>query len=108
MKPEKLFESYVKAFLKSRGIWHLKTWSNGIQRAGVPDIIACCNGYFVGIEIKAENGKPSELQLYNIKRIRDNYGFAFVLYPSGFDDFKKFITDLEQDEFTLDMPIALK
>lgn len=105
---EKVFENCVKAFLESEGVWFLKTWSNGVQRAGVPDLLVCCNGYFVGIELKAANGTPSELQLYNISKIRQNYGFAFVLYPSGFQKFKSFIYDLKQDTFNRDMPVILK
>lgn len=93
---EKDFENQVKAFMKARGIWYVKTWSNGIQRKGIPDIIACVNGYFVGIELKAENGIPSELQKWNIKEIRKSGGIAIVLYPDQLEDFKTMIVDLIQ------------
>lgn len=96
---EKQFENQVKAFLKEQGCYSLKTWSNGVQRQGVPDLLVCCNGYFVGVELKNETGKPSELQLWNIEKIREAGGFAFVLYPSGFNKFKKFIRDLKQEKF---------
>lgn len=36
--PEKLFENEVKKFLKEKGCWILKTFSNGIQRSGIPQI----------------------------------------------------------------------
>ena len=61
MASEKEFETKVKEFLDNRGIWHLKTWSNGIQRKGIPDLLICCNGLFLGVELKAMNGKPSDL-----------------------------------------------
>ena len=51
---EKQFEKKVKAFLDEQGVWWLKTWSNGIQREGVPDLLVCCNGYFIGVELKNE------------------------------------------------------
>ena len=35
---EKQFENKVKKFLKEQGCWVLKTWSNGVQRKGVPDL----------------------------------------------------------------------
>lgn len=91
---EKEFENTVKDFLKEKGCWFLKTWSNGIQREGVPDILACCNGYFVGIELKAQNGKPSELQLWNIKNIRKAGGIGIVLYPDQFEEFQLLIHQL--------------
>lgn len=98
---EKAFENKVKDFLKSQGCWVLKTWSNGIQRSGVPDLIVCCNGYFVGVELKAENGKPSDLQLWNIKKIREAWGIAIVLYPNQFDEFKTLISYLKKENVSV-------
>ena len=94
---EKDFENMVKAFLKEKGCWFLKTWSTGIQREGVPDILACCNGYFLGIELKAQNGKPSELQLWNIEKIRKAGGIGIVLYPDQFEQFQLLIHQLRYD-----------
>lgn len=91
---EKDFETKVKAFLKSNDCWVLKTWSNGIQRQGVPDLLVCCNGCFLGVELKNETGKASELQKWNIGKIREAGGLAFVLYPEQFEDFKKLIKEL--------------
>lgn len=91
MGSEKQFENHVKQFLEDNGVWFVKTWSNGIQRKGIPDIIACVNGYFIGIELKAANGKPSELQKWNISKIRESGGIAIVLYPDKFNDFKDMI-----------------
>lgn len=70
--------------------------------------MACVNGYFVGIEVKAQQGKPSELQLYNIEKIRNAGGFAFVLYPSAFPKFKEFIKNLKEDNFTREMEVIWK
>lgn len=92
---EKEFENKVKAFLKDRGCWVLKTWSNGVQRQGVPDLLVCCNGFFVGVELKAEKGRPSDLQLWNIEEIRKSGGIAIVLYPDKFEQFKAMIYELQ-------------
>ena len=92
---EKQFENKVKTFLNDQGCWILKTWSNGIQREGIPDLLICCNGYFLGVELKAENGKPSELQLWNIEEIRKAGGYGIVLYPKDFDQFKDYILKLK-------------
>lgn len=92
---EKQFENKVKKFLKDKRCWTLKTWSNGVQRSGVPDLLVCCDGYFIGVELKAENGKPSELQLYNLRKIEEAGGYAILLYPSEFESFKGFIFNLK-------------
>lgn len=93
----------MKKFLEENGAWFVKFFANSYTKSGIPDVLACVNGYFVGIEVKAQNGKPSELQLYNVRKIREAGGFAMVLYPSGFDTFKEFITELNHDNYTRDM-----
>lgn len=94
---EKEFEKEVKSFLRDHGCWVLKTWSNGIQREGVPDLLVCCNGYFLGIELKTETGKASELQKWNIRKIKEAGGFACVLRPSQFESFKKCIMQMNHN-----------
>ena len=92
MASEKNFENKIKKFLKEQNCYYIKYWSGGqFTKSGVPDLLICCNGYFVAVEVKAENGKPSELQLYNIDEIKKAGGFAMILYPNQFDNFKKFI-----------------
>ena len=93
---EKDFENKVKAFLKDRGCWVLKTWSNGVQRQGIPDLLVCCGGYFVGVELKAENGIPTKLQMWNIEEIRRAGGIAIVLYPDQFEQFKDMICEVQK------------
>lgn len=103
MAQEKTFENKIKKYLDARGAWFIKYWAGAqYTKSGIPDILACVNGYFVGIEVKAQNGKPSELQLHNVRKINEAGGFAFVLYPSAFDSFKQFIDSLSREEFDRD------
>lgn len=108
MAQEKTFENKVKKFLEANEAWFVKFFANSFTKSGIPDILACVNGHFVGIEVKAQSGKPSELQLYNIRKIREAGGFAMVLYPSGFPKFKQFISDLNHDIFNKDMEMIFK
>lgn len=98
----------MKKFLEKEGAWHVKFFANNFTKSGILDILTCINGYFIGVDIKAQNGKPSELQLYNIRKIRKAGGFAVILYPSGFEKFKKFILDLKQENFSRDMEEVMK
>ncbi len=106
--PEKTFENKVKDFIKDQNCWFVKFFANRMTKEGIPDVLSCINGYFVAIEIKAQNGKPSDLQIYHCEKIREAGGFAFILYPSGFEDFKNFVEGLKHDSFTRDMPLILK
>lgn len=108
MASEKLFENKVKKYIEDAGGYQVKFFANRMTKVGIPDILACINGYFVGVEVKAQTGRPSELQIYNIQKIRDAGGFAFVLYPSGFETFRAFVNGLMTDNYSRDMPIILK
>lgn len=93
---EKNFENKVRRFLRSQGCWVLKTWGGGYQRSGLPDLLICCNGYFVAAELKSNIGKPSQLQLWNIEKIKEAGGKALVLYPKDYEEFKKLIKELKK------------
>lgn len=81
-------------FLRSQNIWFIKYWGGGqFTKAGIPDILACVNGHFVGIELKTETGRTTHLQVYNLAKINESGGTAFVLRPSGFRQFKEFILE---------------
>ncbi len=88
---EKNFEEKVKKYLDERNDWHLKYWGGGgFTKSGIPDLLVCDCGRFLGIELKADNGKPSLLQLYNLKKIREAGGIGVLLYPKEFEQFKEF------------------
>lgn len=85
----------MKKFLKEQDCWFIKYWGGGeFTKSGVPDLLICCNGYFLGVELKGPKGKPSELQLWNIKQIQKAGGIAMVLYPDDFEKFKALIYNL--------------
>lgn len=114
MAAEKNFENRVKKFLKDKGAWFVKYWGgasmNGksFTKSGIPDLLVCCNGSFVAVELKAEKGKPSDLQLYNLKQIDRSGGYAVLLYPEHFELFKNFVdcilyNDLENRDYNYDL-----
>ena len=98
MAEEKNFENKVKRWLKSKGIYHFKYFANAFTPVGIPDLIACVNGRFVGIELKKQKGKTTPLQDYNLEQIKKSGGIAIVLRPSDFEKFKKNIEDLLNDK----------
>lgn len=108
MAAEKDFENKVKRWLVSQGIYDLgtpstsmsifpprgyfeKRWGGGMSKSGLPDLHITVNGISIDVELKAENGKPSDLQIHNIREINWTGAAAFILYPSGFEDFKEIV-----------------
>ena len=53
--------------------------TGGYGKSGVPDIVACVNGRFVGVECKANGNKATELQKKNLQAIADNCGVALIV-----------------------------
>lgn len=89
MAGEKNFENKIKAFLNTLpNTWYFKYWAGPYSKSGIPDIICCSNGRFIAIEVKAANGKPTELQKRNIELIQESGGQAYILYPKDFESFK--------------------
>src|SRR5437763_14615445 len=80
MTKEKNIENQIKRYLDKLGVWYRKIHGSMYQAAGIPDIIACINGTFVGIEVKRPGGIVSSLQQFNIDEIHRNGGVAFVAY----------------------------
>ena len=95
MAAEKNFENRLKKFLEDEGCWFVKFFANAYTKSGIPDLLVCCNGYFVAVEVKAPNGKPSELQKRNIDKINELGGYGVILYPNQFDDLREMIQHLK-------------
>ena len=63
---ESQFQTKLLKELRKYG-WFYK--ASDRYRAGIPDIIGCCNGMFIAIELKVEPNKPTPLQNYEMKAI---------------------------------------
>lgn len=50
---------------------------------GTPDFLLCCNGVFVGLELKATKGVVSKLQRYLGQKITDAQGVYLVASPTN-------------------------
>lgn len=62
------------------------------RELGVPDILCCYKGEFIGIEVKGPKGKPSAHQLVQLERIKIAGGRAFI--AQSIDDVERELKDL--------------
>lgn len=80
---ETAFKEKVQQFLNEHGAYNIKYWAgNKFTKKGIPDILACVDGTFHGIEVKVDDGVVSKLQAYNIDSINKSDGDAYVIRPT--------------------------
>jgi len=79
MTPEAKVKKKVKEILDQMGVYHFSPMQNGMGRAGIPDIIGCLEGQFLGIECKAGKGTTTALQERELTRIQNAGGYALVV-----------------------------
>jgi Holliday junction resolvase len=77
--PEAKVKKKVKEILDQMGVYHFSPMQNGMGRAGIPDIIGCLEGQFLGIECKAGKGTTTALQERELTRIQNAGGYALVV-----------------------------
>lgn len=94
MAGEKDYENRIKRYLDAKGCWFVKFFANRNTRSGIPDILACVGGTFVGIEVKGPRGRPSPLQIYHVGEIAKAGGVAVIVWPDNFEALKRLIDTL--------------
>jgi Holliday junction resolvase len=93
--PESKVKKQVKKILDDLGAYHFSPMMDGYGRSGVPDIIACYKGKFIGIECKAGDNKPTLLQLRNIEDIKRNQGLAIVINEGNMESLLALVKEIQ-------------
>ena len=95
LTPEAKVKKKVKEILDQMGVYHFSPMQNGMGRAGIPDIIGCLEGQFIGIECKAGKGTTTALQERELTRIQNAGGYALVVNEENINqlwEIKEWIT----------------
>ena len=95
LTPEAKVKKKVKEILDQMGVYHFSPMQNGMGRAGIPDIIGCLDGQFLGIECKAGKGTTTALQERELTRIQNAGGYALVVNEENINqlwEIKEWIT----------------
>lgn len=79
--PEGKVKAKVKAWLNDRGIWWFSPVSNGMGRHGIPDLVCCYQGQFLGIECKAPGKRRTVTpnQIRELSKIKQAGGVALIV-----------------------------
>ena len=83
--PEGKVKEKIKKFLKLNDIYFTMPFTAGYGASGVPDILVCYKGRFIGIECKAQGNTPTTLQAEHMRRIRLGGGMAVVVDENNVD-----------------------
>ena len=86
MTPEAKVKKRVTAILKVAGAYYFYPVTGGYGTSGVPDIVVCHRGRFIGIECKAGTNKPTKLQQKNLDTIAACGGVALVINEANIGD----------------------
>lgn len=92
----------IKKYLSSLGsdVFFWKEHGGPYGTSGVPDIICCYKGRFLGLEVKLPSGKLTELQKRAIAKINRAGGIAFRVESS--EDVRAIIARVDSERRNLD------
>ena len=94
MTPEAKVKKKVVDVIKKNGAYYFFPATGGYGRSGVPDIVCCHRGVFIGIECKAGSNKPTPLQEAEMAKIRKAQGFTLVVNEDNIADVEILLRDI--------------
>ena len=89
--PESKIKKQIKAILEHYDVYYAMPIGTGFGNAGVPDFLCCVSGYFIAIEAKAGDNKPTALQEKHMREIRNAGGVALVINETNLADIEAHI-----------------
>ena len=89
--PEKKVKLACTALLKKYRAYYFFPVTGGFGKSGVPDIVVCFNGAFLGIECKAGKNKPTALQEAEMLSIRNAGGSTLVINEDNINQLQEWL-----------------
>lgn len=84
MPSEADFSRKLQKILRSRGWWVVKYHASQYTPKGIPDLICCYKGHFIGLELKRDSKAGlSQWQARVGQDIQDNQGLFYRVYPEN-------------------------
>jgi hypothetical protein len=81
MQPERKLVQRIQHYLDEQGARSFKIHGEegSYQEAGIPDLLVCYRGRFIGLEVKLPGNTPSPLQEKVLREIKAAGGIAEVV-----------------------------
>ena len=95
--PEVKVKKQCVALLNSRGAYYFFPVASGYGRVGIPDIIVCFRGLFLGVECKAGSNKPTALQEAEMAKIRAAGGSTLVIREDNINELQEWLDARSKD-----------
>lgn len=89
--PESKVKKACTKLLDAAGAYYFSPVTGGFGRSGVPDIVACMHGRFLGVECKAGGNKPTALQEAEMLKIRNAGGSTLVINEDNINELKEWL-----------------
>ena len=89
--PESKVKDKVKKLLAENGAYFFMPATHGFGSSGHPDVVACLDGCFIGVECKADGKKPTDLQVKRLRELSSAGGFAVLVDLAGIPEFEQFL-----------------
>jgi Holliday junction resolvase len=95
MEEAEVVRRMLKRLNSIDGVYAIRTHGGSFQQKGTPDVLGCAHGHFFAIEAKRDaKEKPTEAQLYNLKKFRRAGGKTFVSHDPKAQEVVEWITSL--------------
>ena len=100
MTPEAKVKKKAAKVLKEFGVYYFYPATGGYGKSGVPDIVCCYKGLFLGLECKAGKNKATELQKMNLEQIKEAGGIALIVNEDNVMQLHALLTKLGDKRWT--------
>jgi hypothetical protein len=97
MTPEAKVKKKVVDAIKRNDAYYFFPATGGYGRSGVPDVVCCYRGIFIGIECKAGSNKPTGLQELEMAKIRSSGGFTLVVNEDNINGVQELFDAIERN-----------
>ncbi len=96
MQPERRLVQKIVTYLESQGARSFKIHGEegSYQEAGIPDLLVCWRGRFIGLEVKMPGNTPSPIQEKVLREIKQSGGKGEVV--SSVEQVRNLLAKLEK------------
>lgn len=80
VKAETSLQKRIQNLIIKRGGYVNKNWGNMTSKPGIGDLTCCYKGYYLSLEVKEDDGKPSLAQGIHCRKVWHAGGMAYIVW----------------------------